>query len=76
MRYAHSKGIKPRGGDEMDTDKIDSIQTKFNGALWLARDLHYSNQFLGSGKTEKEALNDMKQTIKEHKIKYHEELYY
>ena len=39
------------------------IETHFNGVLWLARDLSFSNQYLGSGKTESQAIQEMQNTI-------------
>jgi hypothetical protein len=53
----------------------DSILIFFNGSLFLAKDKHYSQQFLGSGKTENEALENMKATIEKHKFQYREVLY-
>lgn len=53
----------------------DSIEIKYNGILWLARDRHYSSQYLGSGRTWQQALNDMQNNIKESNFKYREELY-
>jgi len=47
---------------------VDPISTKYNGALWLARDLSISSQYLGSGKTEKQAIEDMEKTIKKHSL--------
>jgi len=45
------------------------IDTKYNGVLWLARNLFISKQFLGNGKTEKEAIKNMNETIKRHNLK-------
>jgi hypothetical protein len=53
----------------------DSISIFFNGSLFLAKDKHYSQQFLGRGKTENEALENMKATIKKHQFQYSEVLY-
>lgn len=53
----------------------DSIETVFNGFLFLARNRHYSSQYLGSGKTEIKALKDMEETISKHNLRYREELY-
>lgn len=53
----------------------DSIEVNFNGLIYLARDRHYSAQYLSSGKSEKEALEDLEKTVKEKRLKYREELF-
>ena len=50
-------------------NKYGSIETNFNGILWMARDTYYGSQYLGSGNTEKEAMEDMEKTKKEHNLK-------
>lgn len=45
------------------------IHTVFNGQLWLARNKNFSMQFIGSGKTEKEALENMEETIQKYFVK-------
>ncbi len=60
----------------METVKYgDSIEVDFNGILFLAKDRHYSAQYLGSGKTEVKALDDMYKTIIEKKFKFRQELF-
>lgn len=44
-------------------NKYKNIETKYNGAVWLARDVNISSQYLGDGKTEQEAIKSMEETI-------------
>lgn len=48
---------------------MDRLQTHFNGALYLVKDLFYSDQYLGSGRSQKEAFEDMEKTIKKYGLK-------
>jgi hypothetical protein len=52
-----------------DKNEYGTVETLFNGVLWLARDKYITSQYLGAGKTEKEALEDMEKTIKQLNLK-------
>ena len=42
-----------------------SVKVYYNGKLYLAKDLRYSEQFLGQGDTATNAIQDMNSNIKE-----------
>lgn len=41
----------------------ETVEVKYNGKIYLARDLEHSTQYLGSGATKKAALEDMEHTL-------------
>ena len=49
---------------------------RFNGVLYLVRNKWYSTQYLGSGKSLQDAIDDMEETIKKHNLKSREKQYY
>jgi len=42
-----------------------NIKVFYNGKIYLAKNSDYSEQYLGMGKTAKEAIDNMKHNIKE-----------
>ena len=58
------------------TIDLGSMQLRFNGSLWLARDKWYSTQYLGSGKTQQEAIDNMAKTVKEYNLKTRDTPYF
>jgi hypothetical protein len=48
----------------MKKETYNNIETLYNGEIYLARDRFYSCQYLGSGKTAKEAVMNMETTIR------------
>ncbi len=48
---------------------IKNIQIFLSGKVYSAKDLDYSEQYLGTGETPQEALDNMKDNIIKHSLK-------